>query len=275
MQQIFNFLIRNKNNILFLFLLALAVFFTIQTHSFHKSSFISSANVVTGGIYSWANDFDKYMHLDEYNERLMEENKQLRNILTNLNDTISVENYTDTSSFDGTYYFRTARVINNNYAKPNNFLTLNQGKEAGIAPEFGVITSKGVIGIIDRVNNRFSRVISILNSESRINAQLNKTNHFGSLIWNGKNPNIVQLIDVPRQAPVKEGDTIVTGGKSLIFPEGIPIGSIQDFKLDQSESYFHINVKLFNDMTNIGYVYVIENKERDEILELEKEEDEQ
>ena len=115
MQQIFNFLIRNKNNILFLFLLSLAVFFTIQTHSYHKSSFISSANSLTGGIYSWANDFDKYMHLDEYNKRLMEENKQLRNVLTNLNDTISVENYTDTSSFDGTYYFRTARVINNNY----------------------------------------------------------------------------------------------------------------------------------------------------------------
>lgn len=273
MQQIFNFLIRNKNTILFLFLLALSVFFTIQNHSFHKSSFISSANSLTGSVYSWANDFDKYMHLDEYNERLMEENRQLRNVLTNLNDTISVENYTDTSSFDGTYYFRTARVINNNYSKPNNFLTLNQGKEAGIKSEFGVITSKGVIGIVDRVNNRFSRVISILNSESKINAQLNKSNHFGSLIWNGENPNIVQLVDVPRQAPVKKGDTIVTGGRSLIFPEGILIGRIEDFELDQSQSYYTINIKLFNDMTNIGYVYVIENLDKEEIKDLEAEDE--
>ena len=89
------------------------------------------------------------------------------------------------------------------------------------------------------MNSRFSRVISILNSDSQINAQLNKTNHFGSLIWDGKNPNIVQLVDVPRQAPVKEGDTI----------------------------------RLFNDMTNIGYVYVIENLDREEILELEKEDE--
>ncbi|TDN95341.1 rod shape-determining protein MreC [Salegentibacter sp. 24] len=273
MQQIFNFLIRNKNNILFLFLLALSVFFTIQTHSFHKSSFISSANSLTGGIYSWANDFDKYMHLDEYNERLMEENKQLRNVLTNLKDTIPIENYTDTSSFEGTYYFRTARVINNNYSKPNNFLTLNQGKESGIKADFGVITSKGVIGIVDRVNKRFSRVISILNSESKINAQLSKTNHFGSLIWNGENPNIVQLIDVPRQAPVKKGDTIITGGKSLIFPEGIPIGQIENFELDQSQSYYTIDVKLFNDMTNIGYVYVIENLDKENIQELEREDE--
>jgi rod shape-determining protein MreC len=67
-------------------------------------------------------------------------------------------------------------------------------------------------------------VISILNSNSQINAQLKKTFHFGSLVWDGKDPNIVQLIDVPRQAPVQIGDTIVTGGRSLIFPQGLPIG---------------------------------------------------
>lgn len=270
MQQIFNFLIRNKNNILFLFLLALSVFFTIQTHSFHKSRFISSANGVTGGIYTWTSDIRDYLYLEEYNDRLLEENKELRNILTNLNDTISVENYTDTSSFEGTYYFRAAKVINNNFSKADNYLTLNQGKNAGIQPEFGVVTSKGVIGIVDRINDRFSRVISILHSQSRINAQLSKSNHFGSLIWDGNDPNLVQLIDVPRQAPVNKGDTIVTGGRSLIFPEGLPIGSIEDYDMDETESYYTINVRLFNDMTNIGFVYVIENLDREEILSLEE-----
>ena len=273
MQQIFNFLIRNKNNILFLFLLALSVFFTIQTHSFHKSRFISSANAVTGGVYSWTSDIKDYLYLEEYNKRLLEENKELRNILTNLNDTISIENYRDSTSFEGTYYFRTARVINNNYAKADNYLTINQGEEDGIQPEFGVVTSKGVIGIVDRVNSRFSRVISILHTESRINAQLSKTNHFGSLIWNGRDPNLVQLIDVPRQAPVQKGDTISTGGRSLIFPEGLPIGSIEDFEMDESGSYYKIDVRLFNDMTNIGFVYVIENIDRKLILSLETEDE--
>ncbi|WP_372918583.1 rod shape-determining protein MreC [Salegentibacter sp.] len=270
MQQIFNFLIRNKNNILFLFLLALSVFFTIQTHSFHKSRFISSANAVTGGVYSWTSNIKNYLYLEEYNKRLLEENKELRNILTNLNDTISIENYTDSSTFEGTYYFRAAQVINNNFSKADNYLTINQGEDHGIQPEFGVVTSKGVIGIVDRVNNRFSRVISILHTESRINAQLSKTNHFGSLIWNGRDPNLVQLIDVPRQAPVMKGDTIITGGRSLIFPEGLNIGSIEDFELDESGSYYEIDVRLFNDMTNIGFVYIIENVDRDQILSLEE-----
>ncbi|HSP84046.1 MAG TPA: rod shape-determining protein MreC [Gillisia sp.] len=269
MQQIFNFLIRNKNNILFLLLLTLSLFLTIQSHSFHKSKFISSANAVTGGIYNWANNIQTYFHLDDYNQRLLEENKQLRSLLANTRDTASLSGALDSISLDGVYNFMTARVINNNYSKINNYITLDIGENSGVQKEFGVITSQGIVGIVDHVNKRHARVISILNSQSRINAQLKKTNHFGSLVWDGKDPNIVQLIDVPRQAPVEVGDTIVTGGRSLIFPQGIPIGDVTRFTLDQNESYYTLYVRLFNDMTNIGHVYVIENEEKEEIKALE------
>src|SRR5690606_15479809 len=98
MQQIFNFLIRNKNNILFLLLLVLSLFLTIQAHSFHKSKFISSANAVTGGIYNWANNIQTYFHLDDYNQRLLEENKQLRSLLANTRDTAALSGALDSIS---------------------------------------------------------------------------------------------------------------------------------------------------------------------------------
>ena len=46
------------------------------------------------------------------------------------------------------------------------------------------------------------------------------------LSWNGKHINKVQLKDVPKQANVLIGDTIVTGGNSMIFPKGILIFSM-------------------------------------------------
>ncbi len=269
MQQIFNFLIRNKNNILFLLLLGLSLFLTIQSHSFHKSKFISSANFVTGGIYKKANSIQSYFYLEEYNELLLQENNLLRNKLSNIPDTIFERTFIDSTIYEGVYQFRTARVINNNFAKVDNYITLDKGKKDNIIQESGVVTSQGIVGIIDNVSRNYSRVISILNSDSKINAQLQKTNHFGSLIWNGKDPNVVQLIDVPRLAPIKKGDTIITGGKSLIFPRGIPIGNIVDFHLDENGSYYTIDIKLFNDMTNIGHVYVIVNKDKEEIKSLE------
>lgn len=268
MQQIINFLIRNKNNILFLLLFTISLFLTIQSHSYQKSKFISSANFISGGIYSWSSNINGYFNLEEYNMRLLEENERLRSKLATYEDTLEVKDYLDSTSFNGGYIFRASEVINNNYAKLDNYLTIKNGSRSGLERDMGVVTSKGIVGIVENVSPNYATVISILNSNSRINAQLKNSNHFGTLVWNGKKPNIVQLTDVPAIASVQKGDTIITGGRSLIFPKGLPIGSIANFQLDQSESYYTIDIQLFNDMTNIGYVYVIENTAQAEIKKL-------
>jgi rod shape-determining protein MreC len=97
----------------------------------------------------------------------------------------------------------------------------------------GVINNLGLVGIIENTSPRYSTVISILNVKSRINAKIKKSNHFGSLIWNGKSTGFVQLIDVPRLASVRKGDTIVTGMQSEIFPENINIGTIEKIYIDK------------------------------------------
>ena len=73
---------------------------------------------------------------------------------------------------------------------------------------------------------------------------------------------------MPNQAPVAIGDSIVTGGLSTIFPKNIPVGTVVDFKLDETENYFTLDIELYNDMTNIGHVYIIENKDFSEISTL-------
>jgi len=132
----------------------------------------------------------------------------------------------------------------------------------------GVVSSLGVIGIIDKTSTKYSRVLSILNSNSRVNAQLKNTNHFGTLKWNGQSPKNAQLTDIQGLANISIGDTIVTSGNSIIFPKGILIGAITSFKLIETEDVYNINVELFNDMTNMGHVHVINNKDSNEILSL-------
>jgi rod shape-determining protein MreC len=131
-----------------------------------------------------------------------------------------------------------------------------------------VMNSKGIIGITDNVTNNYARVQSILNKNSKINARLKNSNHFGSLEWDGENYNIVQLMDIPRQAILKIGDTIETGGKSTIFPGGIPIGTISEINKGNTVDN-KIHIKLFNDMSNLGFVYVVKNLHKEEIRSLE------
>jgi rod shape-determining protein MreC len=101
--------------------------------------------------------------------------------------------------------------------------------------------------------------------------KLKKSNHFGSLIWDGKNTGFVQLIDVPRLASIRKGDTIVTGGQSVIFQKILILEQSIKYTLTNETNYYTlIDVKLFNDMTNLGHVYIIKSKDREEIINLEK-----
>ncbi|WP_445732068.1 rod shape-determining protein MreC [Mariniflexile sp.] len=267
MQQIINFIIRNKNFLLSLLLFSLAFVFTVQTHSYHKSKFINSANFLTGGIYNSVNNFTEYLSLKSQNKVLAEENNRLKMLLFN-SENKKDSTYLDTVSYTGTYKFTLSSVLKNSYSGVHNVLLLNKGKDDGLKPDLGVISSKGIVGIVDRTSKHYATVISVLNTTSKISAQLKKTNHFGTLSWDAKSSYFVQLIDIPKIAPVAKGDTIVTSGRSSIFPKGIPIGVINDFKLDAAENYYEINIKLFNDMTNLEYVYTIENSDAAEINSL-------
>ena len=267
MQQIINFIIRNKTFLLFLLLFSISIIFTIQSHSYHKSKFINSANFLTGGVYNTVNNISGYLDLKPQNQILSEENNRLKSLLYNAennNDSI----YIDSLSFINQYRFTSANIIRNSYAAADNILLINRGKNDSVKIDFGVVTNKGLLGIIDKTSSNYATVISILNTTSNISAKLKKTNHYGSLTWNGSNPNITQLVDIPKIADVKIGDTIVTSGLSSIFPKGIYVGTIEDFKLDDAENYYEINVKLFNDMTSVEHVYVIENIDAEEINNL-------
>lgn len=271
MQQILNFVIKNRNTLLFLFLLSIAIGLTIQSHGYHKSKFVSSTNIVSGKIYEMTSGISNYFHLKEQNTRLLHENTLLKNQLQAVGyDTLQIENFRADSIGKGAYKYMPAQVINSTYHKTKNYITINKGTNDSVFADMGVITDRGIIGIVESSSNNYSRVISILHKNSRINAQLMKSDHFGSLVWNGSMTNVAQLIDIPRLAPLKIGDTIVTGGRSTIFPKGLPIGTVTNFELNTDQSYFTVNVLLFNDMTNIGFVNVIENINAPEIKQIEK-----
>jgi rod shape-determining protein MreC len=268
MQQIFNFIIKNSNRLLFLLLLGISLGLTIQYHSFHRSKAINSANFISGGVYEKINNVQEYLNLRAENDELVLENARLKSLLFNVEDTTKapmIQNIKGVQPDD----IIVSKVIHNSYSKHENYLTLNSGSNEGVKQDMGVINSLGIIGIVDNTSPNFSTVVSILNMKSQINAKIKKSNHFGSLTWNGKSTGYVQLIDVPRLASVRKGDTIVTGGQSVIFPENINIGIIDKIYIDNKTTFYTINVKLFNDMTNLGHVYIIKSKNREELINLE------
>lgn len=271
MQQLFYFIQKFRYFLLFLVLEIIALTLTIQNHSYQQSKFINSANFISGGIYKQVSSISDFINLKSENKRLSEENNRLKNWIE-ANKQIDINNiitHIDTSKYHQKYQYISAKIINNNYSKRNNFLTLNKGSKQNLKIDLGVINSKGVIGVIKNISKNYATVLSILNSNSKINVRLKDSPYIGTLAWNGKDYNIAQITDIPRQAIIKVGDTIITGGKSAIFPEGINVGIVKDFKFENNQ-YKEINISLFNDMSALSYVQVITNYQKNEQKELEK-----
>jgi rod shape-determining protein MreC len=181
-------------------------------------------------------------------------------------------------------------VISNNLSSFKNRLVINKGIKDGLKNEMGVINSDGIIGIINSTSKNYSSIMSILNIEIKINAKIKKTSHFGTLEWDGLSTKYLKLNDIPETANIKIGDSIVTGGMSLIFPEGIKIGVISKissnenqvnsfsiksgnndvFEYESRENYLNIKVKLNTDMSNLNNVYIIESLNKEEFQKVKK-----
>ncbi len=271
MRPLLQFLFKYYNFFLFLLLEFFAFLIIYQNSYYQQSSILSAANAISGGIYGFSSGITDYIGLTSINKTLADENAHLLSlqkssfIKTNnkvfvVNDTLYQQQYT---------YF-SAKVISNTSNRANNYLTLNKGLKHGIKKNMGVISSQGIIGIVKDVSDNFCSVTSLLHSKTKISAKIKKNDNVGTIIWKGDDYRVVTLKDVPAHVKISVGDTIISSGYSMMFPEGILIGSIYSYEINKGKDFYEIRVKLFNDFNNISYVYVINNLMKDELNELEK-----
>jgi len=124
---------------------------------------------------------------------------------------------------------------------------------------------------VNQVTANFSSVLSILHRDLKINAGFKKNGAYGSLSWDGNHPKRMKLNDISTLNPVSIGDTITTKGISDYFPFGIPIGIVINFEKPEFEGYYNIDVELFSNLTQKEYVYVVKNRNINQLKQLENE----
>ena len=287
MQQLIDFILRKKDVVVYFVLLFLSLSLIFNSNYFHKSKFIIFSNGITNYTNEVFENINWYFELKKINSSLVEENLILKNQLEKFIKKNSIDSLENVA-----FQYQNAKVISNNLSSFKNNLIINKGTKHGLKNEMGVISSTGIVGIIDRTSKNYSSVMSVLNTESKINAKVKRTSHFGTLEWNGLSNRDLLLNDIPETADIKIGDSIITGGMSLIFPEGINIGVISEImkqekfndtimkfninnqdkiaNIEFRENYLNIEVKLHTDMNNLNNVYVIESLNKDEFENIKK-----
>ncbi|MBP8822459.1 MAG: rod shape-determining protein MreC [Flavobacteriales bacterium] len=257
MRDLFRFLFRHRNNMLFLALMALSMALLVNGNMHQRAQAISSSNAVVGQLFAWRSEVAGYASLRKVNHQLAVALAQARDARYQTplrKDTVQVVQ--DTLRLQ-TYAFITAQVINGTVHKERNYITLSSGSLAGIAPDMGVIGMNGLVGIVRDVSPHFALVTSILGNEYRTSIQLKRTGHYGLLAWDTGTPSTASMTDVANHVPVQVGDTVVTRGNDGIFPPGIPVGTVAAVNEDPGSNFHDIKLHLGEDLGRTAYVHVI------------------
>lgn len=256
MRDLFRFFFRQRNNLLFVALMALSLFLLVNGNMHQRAQMISSSNAVIGQIYAWRHEVTEYADLRNVNRDLATALARERNLQyrwSRPDDTIQAQR--DTSG-EPRYLFITTQVINSTAHKKRNYITLGSGSLAGIQRDMGVIGMNGVVGIVRDVSPRFALVTSVLGDEFRVGIQLARTGHYGLLNWDTGDPFTASMNDVANHVPVMAGDTVVTRGDD-IFPPGIMVGTVIEVNEVPGSNFHDIRLRLAEDLTRTAYVHVV------------------
>ncbi len=212
-----------------------------------------------------------YLKLKQINEDLVAQNKALMMQVygTDRSQKPSYIKVKDTAGGGQLFTFVDGEIVNNSITRNDNYFTINRGKNHGVCPKMGVIAPQGIAGIVINTTKNYALVQSVLSvNKIRINAALKNSGYFGTLTWRGDNSRTMHLSDIPKYVPLKVGDTVLTDGKSAIFPQGIMVGRVAGYEIDPKTGYWDISVELSQKMGQLQKVYVVKNLKKLELKQI-------
>nr|WP_299206245.1 rod shape-determining protein MreC [uncultured Brumimicrobium sp.] len=250
-------------------ILALSSFFSVM--SFPRTKFFNSSAAITGTLLSWERNIIKYIYLDEANERLQAQNIELEKRIPDNFISVDAKTAIINDTIQKLSFERTpATVINSSHSFTNNYFTINAGSLKGVERKMGVVSSHGIVGIVYDVSRHFAIVKSVLTSDINISAYIDGTDAYGIIKYDGDDPRRVKLTGISNDIVIKKGSPVNARGRGGYFPQGEPIGVVENLEPIEGKPMWDITVRLNQDMRKLRYVYIIKNINQLELEELER-----
>lgn len=257
MRDLFRFLLRQRDNLLFLLLLGAGLSLLIRGNMHQRAEWVSTSNAAIARVYTLRDDVMAYTDLRAANIALnaalaRERERASRVAAERDSGAVVIDTVRNIR-----YHHIPARTINSTTHKVKNYLTLDKGTLDGVDRNMGVIGTNGIVGVVREASPHFASVISVLNEDHVASAQIRRTGHFGLLRWDTRDPRTVSLTDIDKHVPVSVGDTVVTRGSEGVYPPGVLVGVIERVTEDPGIPFHLITVRLSEDLTRADHVMVV------------------
>ena len=143
---------------------------------------------------------------------------------------------------------------------PFHSFTIGIGSADDIKPNCPVVTAEGLVGITVEVSEHVSTVRTILSPDLSIAAVCSSSNADtgiieGSVLMAKKG--YTRLNHVSADNKLKDGDLMITGGSSGLFPKDYPVGYVRDISFDSNGISMNAEIEPCVSITRLTSVTVI------------------
>ena len=249
----------------------------IATVSYANSSYytqaklLNSANYVFGGVYNTTASIGHYFSLKGENETLLNRVIELEQSLLKYKSADVLKRLDDymIGNTNNDYELMTAHVVSNSVNKSKNFIIINKGIRDDVTVDMAVVSPSGaMVGYVVDCTERYSVVISILNTSFRASGKLDGKNYFGSIVWDGSDKHRVYLSELSKYAIPQVGEEVVSTDFSHNFPEDVLIGTVVGAELNETQTLYTVEVELAADISSLEDVILVRNNNTGEIEQL-------
>ena len=151
-----------------------------------------------------------------------------------------------------------AQVIGRDISTWFNQIVIDRGSDDGLRRDMPVLTEEGLVGKTALVSERSSVVILISDENCKVAASVENSREQGIIrgerASSGSTP-LVSMFFLSKQAGLKSGQKVLTSGVGGVFPPGLLLGVVQDFRVRELDGAASVIPAV--DLTALQDIFVV------------------
>jgi rod shape-determining protein MreC len=180
---------------------------------------------------------DENMRL-RYRQTILE--AELQKLLVIQKENLQLKELLQTSS-QANMNAMAAQILAVDTSNSRQIVVLNKGKREGVYVGQPVLDAKGVMGQIVDVGPLTSTVLLISDSKSAVPVRNNRTGERAILVGRNDMERLF-LINLPKTSSIHPGDLLVTSGLDRRYPEGYPVGRVEQVSSIPGDDFVKVKV---------------------------------
>lgn len=275
MRKLFEFIRSVYVVVLFAVLEVAAIGYYAHSSYYTQARLLARSNQVIGGVHGLFAGVRHYFTLGRENRALLGRVAQLEERLAQFEEAETkarLDSYMQEIG-ESKYHFVPASVTANTINRTQNLITLDRGRRDGVMEEMAVLSPDGAMaGYVVDCTEGYAVAMSVLNTSFRASGKLADADYYGSIYWDGVDQHVVILGELSKYADPQPGQEVVTTGFSQYFPADVLIGWVESASLNETRTSYTVRVRLAAEMSRLGEVVLVGNRDLYEIRSLQRSE---